>query len=354
MNPELPFFPEAASTVAGDVDVLFITWSVISAFFTLLIAGLIVYFMARYRRRHPEEVGARERTALWLEVAWSVIPLLITLVMFVWGTRVYFKIYRPPADAIEYTAVGKQWMWKLQHPEGQREINTLHIPVGQPIKLKLTSEDVIHSFFVPAFRVKQDAVPGRYTSVWFEATKPGVYHLFCAEYCGGEHSRMVGSVIAMEPQRYEEWLAGGAGGKSMVASGAELFQQLACDTCHRAADNTGRLVRGPALDGVYGSEVQLASGGTAVADDNYLRESILNPNAKIVAGWQPVMPTFQGQVSEEQLTQLIAYVRSLGAGEGTAAAGGTGGPSHGPLDSAGGQIDSPAPQTAGPAKPEQQ
>jgi cytochrome c oxidase subunit 2 len=321
-----PLFPESASSLSGDVDLLFIAWSAVSAFFTLLIAGLILYFMARYRRRHPEEVGANERAAMWLEVGWSVVPLAIMLAMFVWGTRVFFRLYRPPADAVELTAIGKQWMWKIQHPGGQREINTLHVPIGQPIRLTLASEDVIHSFYVPAFRVKQDAVPGRYTSVWFEATKPGTYHLFCAEYCGTEHSRMIGSIVAMEPQDYETWLAGGAAGKSMVASGAELFQSFACDTCHRAAKvrDTGRIARGPALEGVYNNQVKLTDGRTVTADDNYLRESILTPAAKVVAGWEPVMPTFQGQVSEEQLSGLIAYIRSLGAaGSAPAGTGGT-------------------------------
>jgi cytochrome c oxidase subunit 2 len=312
MNSSFPLFPDSASTHAGHVDSLFIIWSLISIFFTLLIAGLIVYFMARYRRTHPEEVGTNDEMAVWLEIAWSAIPLAIALIMFVWGTRVFFDLYRPPANAVEYTAIGRQWMWKIQHPEGQREINTLHVPVGQSIKMKLASEDVIHSFYIPAFRIKQDAIPGRYTSIWFQATKPGVYHLFCAEYCGAEHSKMIGSIVVMEPRDYENWLAGGAAGKSMVASGADLFQSLACVTCHRAGD-TGRLARGPALEGVYGSQVKLADGRLVVADDNYVRESILTPTAKVVAGWEPVMPTFQGQVSEEQLSQLIAYVRSLGS-----------------------------------------
>jgi len=311
MKSTFPLFPQSASSLSGDVDLLFIAWSAISIFFTVLIAGLILYFMTRYRRRHPEEVGASERAGLWLEIGWSVVPLVIMLAMFVWGTRVFFQLYRPPADAVEYTAIGKQWMWKVQHPGGQREINTLHIPVGQPIKLKLASEDVIHSFYVPAFRVKQDAVPGRYTSVWFNATKPGVYHLFCAEYCGTEHSRMIGSVIVMEPQDYETWLAGGAAGRSMAASGAELFQSLACVTCHQAGA-AGRIARGPALEGLYGSQQKLANGQTVIADDTYIRESILTPTAKLVAGWEPVMPTFQGQVTEEQITQLIAYIRTLG------------------------------------------
>jgi cytochrome c oxidase subunit II len=318
MNPPFPLFPDSASSLSGEVDLLFVVWSVISAFFTVLIAGLILYFMVRYRRRHAEDVGANERAAMWLEIGWSVVPLLIMLAMFGWGTRVFFRLYRPPADAVELYAYGKQWMWKVQHPGGQREINEMHVPVGQPIRVTLASQDVIHSFYIPAFRVKQDAVPGRYTALWFEATKPGVYHLFCAEYCGTEHSRMIGSVVAMEPEDYETWLAGGATGKSMAASGAELFQSLACVTCHRA-EAAGRIARGPALEGLYNNQVKLADGRTVIADDNYLRESILTPAAKLVAGWDPVMPTFQGQVSEEQLAELIAYIRTLGAAGGASA-----------------------------------
>jgi cytochrome c oxidase subunit II len=315
MSSPFPLFPDSASALSGEVDLLFIIWCVISVFFTLLIAGLILYFMTRYRRRHPEEVGANEREAMWLEIGWSVVPLAIMLAMFAWGTRVFFRIYRPPANAVEFTAIGKQWMWKVQHPGGQREINALHVPVNQPIRITLASEDVIHSFYIPAFRIKQDAVPGRFTAIWFQATKPGTYHLFCAEYCGTEHSRMIGWVTVMEPQDYETWLAGGATGKSMVASGGELFQTLACVTCHRAAA-AGRVARGPALEGLYNNQVKLADGRTLIADDTYIRESILTPTTKLVAGWEPVMPTFQGQVSEEQLTELIAYIRSLGAAGG--------------------------------------
>lgn len=346
---DLPLFPETASQIARDVDALFFSWSVVSIFFSALIAVLIVYFMVKYRRRSVDEVGAEEKTLLWLEIAWSVIPLGIMLVMFAWGAKVFFDIYRAPADAKEYVVVGKQWMWKAQHPEGNREINHLHVPVGQPIRIKLTSEDVIHSFFVPAMRVKQDAIPGRYTQVWFNADKPGVYHLFCTEYCGTEHSRMIGSVTVLEPRQYEAWLSGvPSGGQSMVASGAQLFQSLACDTCHLASP--GRAARGPSLEGVHGNQVALAGGQTVIADDNYLRESILNPQAKIVAGWNPVMPTYQGQVTEEQLSQLISYVRSLsgGGGEGTGGSNTAGAAGA----NAGGQTDSTSsntPQTAGPA-----
>jgi cytochrome c oxidase subunit 2 len=344
---QLPLFPESASSVAPQVDALFYAWTVISVFFTLLIAVLIIYFMARYRRRHEDEVGLPERAPVWLEIAWSAIPLFIALAMFAWGTQVFVEIYRPPSDAVTYYGVGKQWMWKFQHPDGQREINTLHVPVGQAIQLKLTSEDVIHSFFVPAFRVKQDAVPGRYTTIWFRATKPGVFHLFCAEYCGGEHSRMIGSVVAVEPQQYEAWLSGGGmAAQPMQVSGAELFQQLACQTCHGTEGGGGGMAgmaaRGPALAGIFGTQVALADGSKVVADESYIRESILDPMAKITAGWQPIMPTFQGQITEEQLTELISYVRSLSGEPGAEAGSG-----NADAGTAGGQVDAPTPQTAG-------
>lgn len=310
MKSIFSLLPQAASQIARDVDVLFVIWSVISLLFSVLIAVLIAYFMVKYRRRTPDQVGLEERTALWLEIAWSVIPLGICLVMFAWGAKVFFDIYRPPADAVQFSVVGKQWMWKVQHPEGNREINELHVPVGQSIKLNLTSEDVLHSFFIPALRIKQDAIPGRYSSVWFRADKPGTYHLFCAEYCGAEHSRMIGSVTVMERQGYEAWLTGGpSAGQSMAASGEQLFQSLGCVTCH--VDAPGRPARAPQLNGVYGTDVQLAGGSSVKVDDTYIRESILNPTAKVVAGWVPIMNPYQGQVTEEQIAQLIAYIKSL-------------------------------------------
>ncbi len=313
MREALPLFPVRASTIAGEVDALFWTWVAISAFFSLLIAGAIFYFFIRYQRRHSGEFGSEDHSSMTLEIVWSVIPLVITLVMFAWGTKVFFEQSRPPANATEYFATGKQWMWKFQHPSGKREINNLHVPVNRPIKLTMISEDVIHSFYVPAFRVKQDVLPGRYTTVWFEATRPGQYHLFCAEYCGTEHSLMGGSVYVMEQSEYEDWLAQtSAAGAAAGATGEELFAALACDTCHFE----GSRARGPDLAGVYGSEVELAGGGTVTADEDYLRESILNPQARIVAGYQPLMPTYQGQVNEEQLLQLIQHIKTLQSREG--------------------------------------
>jgi cytochrome c oxidase subunit 2 len=307
MFTNLPFFPQQASVQAGQVDAIYFFLVAVTAFFSLLIAVLVVVFAVKYRRRNDDEIGVAIHGSLPLELLWTFVPLGIVMVMFVWGAKVFFDLYRPPAGAMEIFVVGKQWMWKVQHMEGQREINELHVPVGRPVKLIMGSEDVLHSYFIPAFRVKADVIPGRYVSIWFRATKPGRYHLFCAEYCGTRHSGMIGEVIVMEVPDFQAWLSGGRAEDSPVAAGAKLFQDLVCNTCHMG-DTQGR---GPVLTGVYGKPVQLQGGGTVIADDGYLRESIVNPQAKIVAGFQPVMPTFQGLVTEEQLLQLIAYVRSL-------------------------------------------
>jgi len=228
-------------------------------------------------------------------VTWSVVPLLLMMILFVWGARVYFAIARPPANAAELFVVGKQWMWKIQHPEGNREINELHVPLGRPIKLTLTSEDVIHSFFLPEFRIKTDVLPGRYSTLWFQADRTGEFHLFCAQYCGAEHSRMVGRVIVMEPRDYQAWLGGERRGGRSVDSGEALFVSRACNTCHRP----DTAARAPLLAGLIGRRVALQGGRSVVADEGYVRESILDPQAKIVAGYQPIMPTFKGQLSEE-------------------------------------------------------
>ena len=302
-----PLFPERASTMAGRVDALYFFLIGITVFFSLLIAGLIVYYAVKYRRRAPDEIGATIHGGLLLEVVWSVIPLLITMVIFVWGASVFFAMARPPDGALNIYVVGKQWMWKFQHLDGQREINELHVPLGRAVKLTMTSEDVIHDFFVPAFRVKADVLPGRYTTIWFEPTVPGRYHLFCAEYCGTKHSGMIGQVVVMGPSEYQTWLSGGAPEGSLASAGAKLFADLACNTCHRP-DAQGR---GPVLEGLFGATVALHDGETVVVDEAYLRESILTPSAKITAGFQPIMPTFQGLVTEEQLLELVEYIKSL-------------------------------------------
>ena len=304
----IPLFPTAASTEAENVDALFIFMLALCGFVTLLVVMLIIYFAVRYRRRSENQLAQWAGSVSWLEWTWTIVPFIIFIGIFLWGVKLYFAAIRPPPEALQINVVAKQWMWKFQHPEGQREIDELHVPVGRPIKLRLISQDVIHSFFVPDFRIHRDVLPGRYLYVWFEATKPGRYHLFCSQYCGTDHSGMVGYVYVMEPAAYERWLTGGGEG-SLASQGQKLFRQLACNTCHTGDASA----RGPSLDNLYGSNVQLQDGSTLTADESYLRESILNPRAKIAAGFQPIMPTFQNQVDEAQVLLLIDYIKSLGS-----------------------------------------
>jgi cytochrome c oxidase subunit 2 len=304
----IPIQPDQASTIAQSVDHLYLFITAITLFFTILIFSIIFYFMIKYRRRWTDPRPKPIEGSLPLEVLWTAIPTVIVAVIFVWGSRLYFQNSEPPPGAMEIFVTGKQWMWKAEHPEGQREINELHVPLGRPVKLTMTSEDVIHDFFVPAFRVKKDVLPGRYTSLWFQATRLGTFHLFCAQYCGAFHAGMLGSVIVVQPDEYERWLAGSVLGETMEAAGDRLFKQNGCVTCH-LADGAGPA---PSLLNVYGNTVHLTNGQTLIADDAYIRESILSPAAKIVNGYKPVMPSFQGQLSEEQIIDLVAYIRSLG------------------------------------------
>ena len=301
-----PLFPPQASTLAVRTDHLLYYVLAVSVFLAGLVAFLVVYFAIRYRRRPGHEVATQIEGSNRLEIAWTLAPLVLLLVMYAWGASVYLYAYTPPPDALQVYGVGKQWMWKFQHLSGQQEINDLHVPVGHAVRVLLTSQDVIHSFYVPAFRVKQDAVPGRYTLVWFEATRPGVYHLFCAEYCGTLHSRMIGSVVAMEPAAFEQWLAGGPT-LSPAQRGEKLFQDLGCDTCHRSDAQA----RCPDLTGLFGQPVRLQSGEVVTADEAYIRESILEPGAKVVQGYENIMPTFKGQVTEEGILDLIVYIHAL-------------------------------------------
>jgi cytochrome c oxidase subunit 2 len=309
------FRPADASTSADRVDHLYFFLTGITLFFTFSIFATIFYFMIKYRRRSEEERPPATEQSMSLEMTWIVIPSLICIGLFFWGASLFFAEARPPQGAMEIFVVGKQWMWHLQHPEGPREINHLHIPVDVPVRLTMTSEDVIHDFFVPEFRVKMDVVPGRYTSEWFQATKPGSYHLFCAQYCGTLHSGMTGTIEVMTPTDYAEWLRDNATIESMSQSGQQLFTQLGCDTCH-LADGSGP---GPALQGRFGKQVTLRDGQNRVIDEAYIRQSILDPGSLRLPNYPPIMPTFRGQVSEEQILQLIAYIKSLGSGERTQA-----------------------------------
>ena len=308
MEQGFRLFPDQASTFAPRVDALYAFLLGVTGFFTVAIFLAIVYFAIKYRHGRPLDRPRPDLHHLWmLEVAWIIIPLILTMVMFFWGAFLYFDIRNPPANAIELQVVGKQWMWKIYHPNGRSEINELHVPVGRPVRLRMISDDVIHSFFIPAFRTKMDVLPGRYTLQWFEVTTPGEFDLFCAEYCGTDHADMRGRVIAMNPADYADWLQAG-GAETPQAAGGRLFAQFRCNTCHGDDD---AVLRSPPLHGLFNNTVALADGGTVQADDAYLRESIVDPLAKVSAGFQPLMPAYQGQLTEEQLFQIIEYIKSL-------------------------------------------
>jgi cytochrome c oxidase subunit 2 len=299
-------WPEQASTMAGKADALYLFLVGNTIFFTVLVAAMVIGFSIKYRKsKNP--VATQIEGSVPLEIFWSAVPLGISMVIFVWSAILYFDYMRPPRDAMEVYVTGKQWMWKMQHPSGAREINQLHVPVNTNVRLTMISQDVLHSFYVPAFRVKHDVLPNRYTYVWFNATKTGTFQIFCAEYCGTKHSGMIGEVVVMDPAAYQLWLSGGTGGGSLAQAGEKLFSSLGCITCHSGESGA----RGPDLKGIYGTPQKLADGRTVVVNDDYIRESVLNPQAKIVAGFGPIMPTFSGQVSEEGLMQIVAYVKSL-------------------------------------------
>jgi cytochrome c oxidase subunit II len=308
----IPFQPPSASTTSGEIDQLYYLLTGITLFFTVLIFSIIFYFMVKYRRKSPDQLGAETHTSMALELTWTIIPSLICVVLFVWASALYVRNSRPPASSTEIFVIGKQWMWHLQHPEGPREINELHIPVGLPVQITMTSQDVIHDFYIPAFRVKKDALPGRYTSIWFQPTEVGTYHLYCAQYCGTNHALMIGWVYVMSPKDYAQWLAGGEATESMSQQGERLFTQYGCNECH-----VNGSTRAPSLAGLYGKPEKLASGETRVVDEGLIRQAIMTPNSVHVAGYQPIMPTYQGQLNEDQILQLVAYVKSLGSQERT-------------------------------------
>ena len=323
---DFPLFPERASTIAGRVDNVFFVLMAISVFFTALIGFLVLFLAIRYRKGSQADRSNAFSTNLKLEVAWVGIPLVIVLGIFAMGTQVFVEMFIPPKDASPIYVVAKQWMWKVQHPQGRSEINEIHLPMGRPVRLLMTSQDVIHSFYIPAFRMKQDVVPGRLTSEWFQPNKVGRYHLFCAEYCGTEHSKMGGWAVVMEPSDFEKWLRGapdGSGGgssdagPSMATTGARLFEKYHCTGCHGANSQ----FRAPKLDGVYGGQVPvMAANGKDVefqtADDLYIRDSILMPKSKVVAGFDPVMPPYKDVLKEEELLQIMEYIKSIGRKEG--------------------------------------
>ena len=301
-----PLFPPEASTIAPQMDALFFFMVLVSLVGLTIVVLLVVGFSLLYhKRRHPHAIQMEGSTIL--EATWTIIPLGLFLIMFVWGALIYFRVYTPPANAMNIYVVGKQWMWKIEHPGGQHEIDALHIPTGVPIQVTLISQDVFHSFSIPAFRVKREAIPGRYTTMWFQADKVGTYHLFCTQYCGTNHSQMIGDVVVMKPDDYRKWLQESTSGASLAQDGERLFASLSCNACH----NTRPDARGPNLVGIYGSQLTLADGETVAVDDAFLRKSILNPSESVTQGYQAIMPTYQGQISEEGVIALVEYIKNL-------------------------------------------
>lgn len=310
MFQNFSLWPVSASTVSGDVDRIYLFLVGMSVFFSVLITLALILFSVRYRRRAGVQ-PSRIEGSLLLELLWSGLPLLLCLFIFAWGTRIFVRIQTQPEEAMEFHVTGKQWMWKIKHPTGQSEINTLHVPVGEKISLTMISEDVIHDFFVPAFRVKKDVVPGQYTRMWFEATKTGTFHLFCAEYCGTKHSEMIGQVVVMDPAEYQRWLDGQPAARNPVEAGAILFQNQRCDTCHVPGASPTGANRGPDLRDLFGTEVTMTDGQRIKFDEAYVRESLLEPTRHVTSGYQPLMPSFKGQLREDEILALIAYIKSL-------------------------------------------
>ena len=299
-------FPREASTIAPYTDALYFFLLAITLVGIVLVGALVFGFSIRYRReRNP--VATQVEGSTLLEATWTIIPLALFLIVFVWGALLYFRIYTPPVNSMNVYIVGKQWMWKAEHPGGQHEINALHVPIGRPVQLTMISQDVFHSFSIPDFRVKREVIPGRYSTVWFQATTPGVYHLFCTQYCGTLHSGMVGQITALTPEDYQKWTQQSTSGMSLAQNGERLFASLGCNACH----NGTAAARGPSLAGVYGANLQQANGSQILVNDAYLRDSILNPSQHVTAGYAPIMPTYQGQVSEEGLIDLVEYIKTL-------------------------------------------
>jgi cytochrome c oxidase subunit 2 len=303
-----PLFPAAASTTATQTDELYFFLLGFSVFILALVFLPLLYFLIKYRRGSRANRTQINLPTMKIEIAWTVIPIFMVTGMFAWAARVYFYEEVPPPDALNINVIGKQWMWKVQHSEGQQEINELHIPVDQPVKLTMASEDVIHSFYIPAFRIKQDVVPGRFTTEWFQATKLGAFALYCSEYCGTDHSKMAGRIVVMSAAEYRNWLAAVAPRNTLAQAGENLFRELGCSGCHSGS----AAVHAPTLEGLYGKMAPLSDGTFVLADDKYLRDSILLPSSQIVAGYQPIMPTYEGHVTEAELLELIAYLKSIG------------------------------------------
>jgi cytochrome c oxidase subunit 2 len=307
------FMPEVASTQAVVTDRIYFGLLVLSGVIIVLVAALLLIFSIRYRRGSKAERGAMPKVmSREFEIGWTSATLFLALFIFWWVSSSQLSALAAPKNALEIHVVAKQWMWKTQHANGAREINELHVPIDKPVRLVMTSEDVIHSFFVPAFRMKKDVLPGRYTETWFQPNKLGVFHLFCAEYCGSEHSRMTGRIVVISKDEYSSWLTAQPQGDSLAKQGEAVFRARGCSGCHAEASK----VHAPSLNGLYGRPVQLADGRTVTADEAYLRDSMLKPRQDVAVGYEPIMPSYAGILTDGEIISLTAYIRSLSDKEG--------------------------------------
>jgi cytochrome c oxidase subunit 2 len=305
----LRMFPPQASSIAARIDAFFWTMVALCAVVAIGVIIAITFYGVRYRHGSAADRRGGHQDGLGVELAWILAPFALFVVAFIWSLSIFAFARTPPADARSIYVVAKQWMWTVQHPGGQREINTLHVPINEPVRLTMTSQDVIHSFYVPAFRVKQDVLPGRYTQLWFRATRLGTFPLLCTQYCGTNHAQMGGSVVVLSSAEYARWLAGTGTPGSLAEQGAQLFRSQGCSGCH----DHNAAIHAPDLAGLYGQTVHLADGRTVLADERYLRDCILLPAQQPVAGYAPIMPSFRGQLREEQILALIAYIKSIAA-----------------------------------------
>jgi cytochrome c oxidase subunit 2 len=307
MHHWIPFWPRTAAINGDVVNALYIAELAVCGLILMTVVGMMFGFCLRYRAGTTvSRANLTQKTWHW-EIGWTTATLVLFLIGFVWGAAVYIWLYKSPPGDLEVYVVGKQWMWKMEHPGGQREIDALHVPVDKTVRLVLASQDVIHSFFIPAFRIKHDVVPGQYETVWFKATQPGTYQIECSEYCGTEHAHMRGEVVVMEPAAFARWLRDQGVHESLAQQGEALFREYGCSGCH----GENGTVHAPALAGVYGSIVHLQDGSAVRADERYLRDCILLPRTFTVAGYPPVMPDFAGQLGEDDLVKLVAYIKSL-------------------------------------------
>lgn len=307
MTDFISLWPGLASRYGASVDTLILCFTILSVLLSAPVFILMLVFAVKYRRGKPANRKHPVNSRVGLEISWAVIPFVLILFFYVWATWLFFDLHHPPADALNIDVVAKQWMWKFQHPGGQREINELHVPAGEAVKLTMASQDVIHSLYLPALRIKQDLVPGRYTTLWFNSDKPGNYWLTCAEFCGTDHSVMGGRFIVMTSGDYQTWLQQSGVDKSLAAQGAALFRARGCSGCHSPAAT----VHAPPLEGLYGRSVALENGTTVKADDQYIRDSILLPQSQIAAGYPHIMPTYQNVLGEDEVLKLVAYIKSL-------------------------------------------